>query len=54
MLYYVKIVVNGRHSETHRFRSWREAHEYAMELKKFRRNNIDIWIGQDGEGAVKI
>jgi hypothetical protein len=54
MLYYVKIVIGGLLSEVFYFDNWKEAREYALTLKQRKRGTADIWIGQDGEGAVKL
>jgi len=53
MLYYVTVERNGIHVETHKFASWKEARQYAYAVKSARRG-VEVWIGQDGEGAVKI
>lgn len=54
MLYYVKVEKNGIHQETHRFTSWKEAHEYARAVKTVRRGDVEVWLGMEGEGAIKL
>ena len=55
MLYYVTVEKNGVHVETHRFASFQEARQYAYAVKAARRGvGVEVWIGQDGEGAVKL
>jgi len=54
MLYYVTVERNGIHVETHKFPSWKEARNYAYAVKTVRRGEVEVWIGRDGEGAVKL
>lgn len=53
-MFYVKIVVNGLLSETFHFDNWKEARTYALVLHARRKGNSQVWLGQDGEGAVLI
>lgn len=54
MLYYVTLERNGIHLETHRFASFMEAREYAYAAKAQRRGNVEVWLGVEGEFAIKI
>jgi len=53
-MFYVKIVINGVHSETFRFSDFMEARTYALVLHARRKGGAQIWLGQDGEGSVLI
>jgi len=52
-MWYVTIEERGIHVATHKFDSWQTALQYALVFKKAGKDR-NVWVGQDGEGAVQI
>jgi len=53
-MWYVTLVRNGVHLSTQRFESWKAAMLYALSARKISTYAVEVWIGRDGEEAVKL